>query len=173
MRGGGAESPAQTFATIEQLRRVVYAVVAIALIVIVGVSVGWYVVGRESTQRATDIQESRKIATGVMCAFGSALADAGRATISGGDIQPPVFARNLERLGLPPKSVRVAGAKTAGAAYVTAIVAAVEQQTGIKGFVRKDGTLDCAKLQRATVAGGATSRRSVKRAAAARRAVKP
>lgn len=86
----------------------------------------------------------------VVCGSISAVAEAGRATIDGGatGVGPSEFERNLRRLGYPPRSTRRRTAKAAARAYTRAIGRAVEQESGVTGIVRQDGSLDCAKLRR-------------------------
>lgn len=93
--------------------------------------------------------EGRQITLTATCATLSGVIEAGRATILGGVIiRPREFERNLERMGLPPRSVRRHSAGQAAVAYANAIAARVEVATGKKGLIRHDGTLDCGLLAR-------------------------
>lgn len=101
-------------------------------------------------------REGRRAAVDVVCAATSAVIDAGRATIIGGaeDLDPE-FARNLERLGYPPRDVRRDQAQQAAQAYAAAIAKKVEDATGVTGIVRRNGTLDCVRLaELSKVSGG-------------------
>lgn len=103
--------------------------------------------------RLADVQdqqsEGRRLSLTATCSTLSGVIEAGRATILGGVIiRPREFERNLERMGLPPQRVRRHSATTAAAAYAEAIARRVEQATGKKGLIRKDGTLDCSLLRR-------------------------
>lgn len=96
-----------------------------------------------------DIQAGRKFSVKVTCTTVSAVIDAGRSTITGQNSQVDgAFARNLERLGYPPKPVREAQAKIAARQYAEFISRRVERATGAEGVVRADGTLNCEKLTR-------------------------
>lgn len=120
----------------------------------------------EQTDRLDDqahkIQEGRQLGSKVTCAFGSALAEAGRASISMG-IAPITTERQrryeafLVAHGRPTFEQRVAAAKIAGKAYVTAIAQRVEKQTGAKGLVIRKGpragTLNCKAVAAATLRG--------------------
>jgi hypothetical protein len=101
----------------------------------------------------------RRVAIRVLCGFANGVANAGRNVIASGDVGPPTFKRNLQRLGLPPDKVRRAAAQQSAKNYVESLTNSVVQQSGASGknLVRKDGTLDCAVLQqksRATVTDG-------------------
>ncbi len=99
--------------------------------------------------------EGRAVAAGIVCAFGSAIAEQGRGVINQSAMAPKTaqqrrFIRNLERMGYPSLDERVEAAKLGAQAYVDGIAAKVEQQTGITGLVikrgEKAGTLDCGRL---------------------------
>lgn len=95
-------------------------------------------------------QEGRAVAVNVVCGSTSAIIEAGRATITGGGGVSPQLARNLERLGFPPKRVRDVAAKRAARLYAKSIADAVERESGVRGLVRPDGSLDCFRLRRVT-----------------------
>lgn len=102
-----------------------------------------------NADNAIDQQKAgRKAAVQVTCGALSAVIEAGRATITGsGEIQPPEFAKALERLGYPPKKVRRAAAEEAADQYRRLIASTIEKQAHVKDIVREDGTLDCSKLR--------------------------
>jgi hypothetical protein len=56
--------------------------------------------------------------------------------------------RNLERLGYPPAEVRKRNARRAADEYARAIARGVERQSGVRGVVRPDGSIDCRRLAR-------------------------
>lgn len=102
--------------------------------------------------------EGRRLGSGVTCAFGGAIANAGRQVLmSAPEPQTPDqkrFEAFLVRNGYPPFAERQAAAKVAGRLYVASIAAEVEKQTGLRSVVVKKGpragTLDCDRLQRVT-----------------------
>jgi hypothetical protein len=125
----------------------------------------------EQQQIAEFQQEGRKVAIEVLCGFGSAVSEAGRKTIAGSIALPGRtrrdadrvvldkrgrvigvvsgrFARFLESHGYPVAPQRVSGSKRAADEYARAVSNAVARQTGAKGLVKPDGTLDCARLQK-------------------------
>lgn len=92
--------------------------------------------------------EGRRVAVDVTCAAMSAVIEAGRTTITGsGRVTSEEFERNLRLLGYPPKSERRAAARRAADAYARSIAMNVQRQARVKGVVRPDGTLNCARLQ--------------------------
>lgn len=96
-------------------------------------------------------REGRAIAINVMCGGISAVIEAGRATITGSSRSfSPEFERNLERLGYPPRKQRTQAANAAAKAYAAAIAKSVQEESGVKDLVRKDGSLDCARLRKVT-----------------------
>jgi hypothetical protein len=109
-------------------------------------------------QQGTLLREQRQgrtVAVRALCAATSAVIDAGRATItgSGGAVGSPRFVRALERLGYPPKRVREQQAQKAAQFYAQAISKRIETATKQKGLARKDGSLDCRRLQVVANAG--------------------
>jgi hypothetical protein len=100
------------------------------------------------------IQAGRREGQKATCAALGAVIDAGRATITAGIPKPgsPLtpFERSLRRLGYPPRAQRRTVAERAARQYGLAIAVAVERETGRKGLVRRDGTLNCEALARAT-----------------------
>lgn len=108
-------------------------------------------VARAEARAAKDLaasqRQGRQIAIGITCGATSAIIAAGRATITGGGNLPPELERNLRRLGYPPRSVREASARRAAEAYSSSIANAIEKQSGVKGIVRSDGSLDCDRVK--------------------------
>lgn len=97
-------------------------------------------------------REGREVGVKITCATLGAVIDAGRKTISSSTIVgSPRFTRNLERLGMPPADERKAQAQLAADAYAKAIADAVQERSGVKGAVNKDGTLNCSRLLDVTV----------------------
>jgi hypothetical protein len=94
-------------------------------------------------------RDGRRQAVDITCAAVTAVIDAGRATITGGDAQlgSPEFIANLERLGYPPKAVREKQAEQAAEAYASFISQRVEKLTGAQGVVNADGSLNCRKFR--------------------------
>lgn len=115
------------------------------LIIITGV----VLIALSRSQDAVNRQaEGRRVAGAVTCSAISAVIDAGRATIqSGGKIDPREFERNLEKLGLPPRDVRMERSRTAAESYARLIAQRVVEESKVPGLVREDGTLDCRKLR--------------------------
>lgn len=97
--------------------------------------------------------QGRKAAVAVTCSAISAVIDAGRATIGASINVSPKLERNLRRLGYPSKHQRQKNAKVAARRYATSISRAVARETGTKGLVHKDGTLNCNRLKKASHAG--------------------
>lgn len=104
------------------------------------------------SQNALQAQvEGRRIGQLITCASISAVIDAGRATITGSNqIGPPRFERSLEALGLPRREVREQQAQTGARLYAQSIARKVETASGVRGIVKKDGSLNCALLRRLT-----------------------
>jgi hypothetical protein len=128
------------------------------------------VLALKNNSALTAQHEGRKVATEAFCSFGSAVSDAGRKTIAAGVALPGQtkldadrivldkhgrvigvvsgrFARFLEAHGYPLAPQRVAGSQRAAEAYARNVSDAVAKETGVKGLVKADGTLDCARLQ--------------------------
>lgn len=121
-----------------------------AVVAVVFFTIGGYLIDRQTGQ----INEGRKVSSDAVCAFGSALAEAGRAVFDAAaappkDARARRFERELERIGYPPRDQRQGG----GQAYVDNIALRVATQTGIKGLVVKTGPnagqLNCDRLQQA------------------------
>lgn len=104
------------------------------------------------SQNALQAQtEGRRIGQLITCASISAVIDAGRATITGSNsIGPPRLERSLEALGLPPPSVRARQAQIGARLYAQSIAQKVETASGVRGIVRRDGSLNCALLRKLT-----------------------
>lgn len=95
-------------------------------------------------------KEGRRVAVQAICGATSAVIEAGRATITGGATGVGgEFERNLRALGYPPRKVRQRQAMQAAEAYARTIAEGVRQAAGVnaRGLVRRDGTLDCQRLQ--------------------------
>jgi hypothetical protein len=82
------------------------------------------------------------------CAATSAVIEAGRNTITAQTKSPadPKQERGLRALGFPPKPQRDALARAQAQAYAQFIRNRVEEETGKKLLVNKDGSLNCKKL---------------------------
>ena len=101
-------------------------------------------------RRVADSQrEGRQTAVAITCGAISAVIEAGRATITSGSQVSPEFERNLRKLGYPPRSQREEAARKAARAYSVSIAQAVEEESGVQGIVREDGTLNCERVQEA------------------------
>lgn len=103
----------------------------------------------------------RRFAIQVNCAVVGAVSEAGRSVIVGGSSAPDTpFDRALEKLGFPPRKVRVAQATQAAQLYVDNIVAQVAKHIGekrAKALIRRDGALNCDALQQFAAARTGTS----------------
>lgn len=117
-----------------------------------------YIAVEDKQSNLSRINEGRALALNVICAYGSAISEAGREVIAGSAREPltpreKLFERNLQRLGYPPLGQRRQAARLGGAAYVENINRRVEERTGIEGLVIRKGpragSLNCDKLQRA------------------------
>jgi hypothetical protein len=104
-------------------------------------------------QRADEAQrEGRRIAVQSTCAAISAVVDAGRATLlAGAKAQPQPFERNLLKLGFPSLERRRKASELAAATYARSIATEVARITDRKDLVNRDGTLNCALLNKAAV----------------------
>lgn len=111
-----------------------------------------------ASQAQRDVAEGRAVALEVICTYGSAIGEAGRAVISASAREPRTerekrFEANLQRLGYPPLEQRRQAAKLGGAAYVEAINRRVEKETRIDDLViekgPRAGSLDCERLKEA------------------------
>ena len=108
---------------------------------------------RENTQRVMEIQDNRQRSLRVICAANSAVIDAGRATLTATVGKPNTpFERALEKLGYPPRPARDKAARAAAIAYGRTIARSIQEESGIVGIAKSDGTLDCPQLIRATTA---------------------
>jgi hypothetical protein len=134
----------------QNLRRLV---VAFCAIVVVCVPLAAFALVQAS-RAIGRVETGRKVGSAITCAATSAVIDAGRATIkAGANVRPREFAQSLEELGLPSTATRKQLAEAAADAYALAISRAVVEQSGVRGVVRRDGTLDCAALRRAARIG--------------------
>lgn len=100
------------------------------------------------------VQLGRKLSLGVTCAVQSAIAQAGRETITA-SVQkkpPPAQEAAFERLGFPPFAARKKAAKDQANTYVQSISASIDAQVGRTGdgLIRQKGklagTIDCKRL---------------------------
>ena len=130
-----------------------------AFLLLVAMSTAGIAIAAKSYQQG---QEARRLAVGATCAFGGAVAEAGRRVITSSAVPPKSdrarrFNRPLESEGYPPLAERRDAAEIAGRAYVESIARAVEEQTGLKDLVVETGPdagkLDCHRLEEAI--GGA------------------
>jgi hypothetical protein len=97
-------------------------------------------------QSAIDTQrQGRKVAVEVTCGALTGVIDAGRATLVA-PVQPPRLRHELERLGLPKGRAGRRLRAQAATAYSRFVALRVEQASGVRGLVTKDGRLDCRKL---------------------------
>lgn len=110
------------------------------------------VLTEENDRRINEIQESRRQGLAFTCATLSAVIDSGRLTILAGprSISPELEA-GLRPLGFPPLAERIAAAEVGAKIYAQRISEAVEKATNQRGLVRKDGSLNCMRLQRVVV----------------------
>jgi hypothetical protein len=102
-------------------------------------------------QRTLDrVQEGRRTSLSVTCGAVSAISEAGRATITGGQSFPPRFEAFLEAHGFPSAGERKAQAQIAANAYVQSISNGVQAQVGPIGqsLVNRNGTLNCGRLRK-------------------------
>lgn len=117
---------------------------------LLGVS-AFVVIAVLNSQDAVDQQkEGRKVAVAAICGATSAVIEAGRATITGGAAGiSGEFERNLRELGYPPRKIRQEQAEQAAQMYARTIAEGVRASAGkqSRGLVRKDGTLNCQRLQ--------------------------
>lgn len=132
------------------------AVISVLCLIAISV-VSWTVLDTHS--QTQDIQEGRRISQPLFCAAMSAVIDAGRSTITGGQPKPgsPLtpLERNLRKLGYPPRQARRRMADQAAKAYSSQISEAIQAAIpatlpGATDLVRPDGTLNCRALARAT-----------------------
>ena len=101
-----------------------------------------YAIHADQSQR-----EGRQIAAQTTCAALGAVIDAGRATIRSGGALPRKLERFLEGYGYPSREERKTAAELAAASYARAITTRVQTITGRSDLVRRDGSLDCARLR--------------------------
>lgn len=108
---------------------------------------------RDAARAVSKQAEGRRIAVQIICGATSGVIEAGRATITGQTSAAfsPVFERNLERLGFPPKAQRESVARRQAVLYAKFIAKRVRDVADGRGrgIVRKDGSLNCDRLQRA------------------------
>jgi hypothetical protein len=118
----------------------------------------WLVLAINLSDTNKRVERGRHFAVGVTCAVESATAEAGKAVIEGSGAAPgnAAFLRNLEKLGYRPPAKAKPGHPGPGDLYVAQIAKQVQAQVGRKGarLIRKDGTLDCDRLEALASAGG-------------------
>lgn len=132
------------------------AITAMVAISVVNIQSDVDISKRESAtlSREADLQkEGRAFALSVICGVTNAIADAGRAVITGGGGPGlnPEFTRNLEALGYPSERERRAAAKQAGQAYAQNITGRVASAADLteeeaEAVVTGSGTLNCDEL---------------------------
>lgn len=96
--------------------------------------------------------EGRRTSIAVICGAMNGVIQAGRSVIlAPTDPRVPVspLERSLERLGYPPRPVRRTQALQAASRYAAVIAQAVRESAdgSGRGVVRRDGTLNCGRLQ--------------------------
>lgn len=98
-------------------------------------------------------REGRRFAVAAICAFDSAVGQAGYDTIVQSQLAESPLTRFLEHHGYPPLSVRRAQAVAQGRAYVRQLTRRELALAGVTGkqLVRADGSLDCARLTQLAV----------------------
>ncbi len=134
----------------QNLRRLV---VVFCALVVISVPLAAYALVT-ATQAISRVEAGRKVGSAITCAATSAVIDAGRTTIKAGAyVRPREFARALEDLGLPPQTTRERYAAIAADAYARNVSRAVLSGSGVRGVVRRDGTLDCKALREAAKIG--------------------
>jgi hypothetical protein len=153
--------------------------VGAALVLCVATPIVWWVgdTAKKTDTNAEKIArqaEGRKVAIGVLCGGLSAVSQKGHDVILGGAALPgrtprdadrvvfdpkthePIaisvgrFARFLEAHGYPTARIRLMGAKQAAHDYSAALARGVESQAHVTGIVRRDGSLDCQRVQAAS-----------------------
>ena len=98
-------------------------------------------------QAVQQVQGGRRAALRVSCATTSAVIEAGRRTLTAQvGTRVTEFERKLIELGYPPRRVRDRQARAAARAYGEFIATRIEEATGVRGLVRKDGGLDCTRF---------------------------
>jgi hypothetical protein len=97
-----------------------------------------------------DQAKGRRVAIGVTCGATSAIIEAGRSIITGESqgALPKSAEKALRALGFPPRKQRRHQALLAAKAYAKSISDAIEKQSGVKGIVRRNGSLNCDLYQR-------------------------
>jgi hypothetical protein len=96
------------------------------------------------------VQQGRRQTIAINCGATAAVIDAGRTLIKGSAAKPfpPQLERFLHSLGYPPRPVRQKQAKAAADAYAAAISSRIAATSGVHGLIRRDGSLDCRRIQR-------------------------
>lgn len=133
----------------QKVAHAVFAGIAVTVLSVVLAAVGVFLL-------LARIQDSRRTGLGVSCGIASAVVDAGRAVITGSSASSdPVFLRNLEKLGYPPKKVRDEQARQLAEKYTQVITDRVAKQAGAHTAreVLRGGRLDCAAVERASGLG--------------------
>jgi hypothetical protein len=112
---------------------------------------GFLLLALVRSQDAIDRQiEGRRIGSSITCSVISSVIEAGRDQIlSSATPGPPNFEANLRKLGYPPIKVRREAAQAAAHQYASRIAWRVKEASGLRGIIRKDGTLNCPNLQKA------------------------
>ena len=99
----------------------------------------------QQDQRSIQIQ--RQVGVRTSCEILSAVSSGGEEVIVGSaEAADTPFTHALEKLGFPPRAVRLAQARALAAAYAQHISAAVIRAVGKKrarGVIRSDGTINC------------------------------
>jgi hypothetical protein len=107
---------------------------------------------RQQEGRKVAIDAGRKTIAGSVALPGQTKRDADRIVLDKhGRVIGVVsgrFARFLEAHGYPLAPQRLTGSKRAAEAYTRNLSNAVAEETHVKGLVKPDGTLDCARLQK-------------------------
>lgn len=124
--------------------------VIVWLMTCVAVAGAYYLNGR----RVDDIQEGRRAGTATTCNVTNAIIAAGRATITGGMVDPEL-ASFLEQHGLAPRKVREAASRAAAERYAKNITDAVIVSigNGAKALVTDKGLIRCDELAKITKTG--------------------
>lgn len=113
---------------------------------------GTVVVGFTTLSNNSDLADQkagRSAALDVTCGTNKAIIEAGRTIILGGTERPPTpeMETALRRLGFPPYAVRREQAEVSAAAYALRIAQTIQEQSGKKGIVNRDGSLNCDRLK--------------------------
>jgi hypothetical protein len=140
-------------------RRIFYAY-ALLLVGVVVAGYGAYHATSRVGDNYNEVQAGRRLSLSIICAFGGAVAEAGREVISHSvptPVTPEQKAQNraLIKLGFPSYKERQEAAKLGGQLYVQSLSNKVEERTGITGLVVKKGpnagSLNCVRLRNVAV----------------------